>query len=415
MKKIILPQLAWFGAKKLELPVPDSWQVEQYRMAGHDRPALKPAAIKKAVATPIGSPPLHELARGKKEVVIVFDDMARVTRVAEIVPHILAELAEAGIVDSQIRFICGLGCHGGHDRLDFVKKLGEDVVARFPVYNHNPFGPCTYVGTTRTFGTKVYISDEVMKCDLRIGIGSVVPHPMSGYGGGGKIVLPGIASYATIEHNHRLAIEDMKKNRDKPVAGMGLFEKNPMRIDIEEAAVLSGLDVLVNAVVNMWGETVALYTGALVPTYAAAIKDAVSNYCTPRTNGENIVIANTFAKANEAMMLGLGAAFRALNPQGGEAVLIANAPDGQVTHYLMGSFGNNTGAALRLQARVPRFVNKVVVYSEYPDLAGRTFIEQSDKVAYLSQWDKVVEMLQEQHPDGARVAVFPLADIQYCA
>ena len=191
-----LPQLAWYGAKELEIKLPRSWRVEVCHMAGHDRPRMKSAAIKKAITNPIGRPPLREYARGKKEVVILFDDMARVTRVSEMVPHVLAELAAAGIADKQVRFIAANGCHGAMDRQAFARKLGEGVLARFPVYNHAPFDNCVYAGTTRR-GTRILINAEVMKCDLKIGIGSIVPHIMAGFGGGGKIVLPGVAAYET--------------------------------------------------------------------------------------------------------------------------------------------------------------------------------------------------------------------------
>ena len=108
---ITLPQLAWYGTKQLEFPLPDGWQAELYNMAGYNRPGMKPDEIRTSLANLIGMASLRELARGKNEVVIIFDDMARVTRVAEIVPFVLEELAQAGIPDSKIRFICALGNH----------------------------------------------------------------------------------------------------------------------------------------------------------------------------------------------------------------------------------------------------------------------------------------------------------------
>jgi nickel-dependent lactate racemase len=81
-------------------------------------------------------------------VVIIFDDIQRVTRVSKIVPFVLEELAEAGISDNAIRFICANGCHAAMDRSDMAKKLGEDVLRRFPVYNHNAFGNCVDAGVT---------------------------------------------------------------------------------------------------------------------------------------------------------------------------------------------------------------------------------------------------------------------------
>ncbi len=82
MNTIRVPQLAWYETKELELPLPDSWQAEVYNMAGYNRPAMKPDEIKASISNPIGIPPIRELAKGKKEVVIIFDDMTRVTRKA---------------------------------------------------------------------------------------------------------------------------------------------------------------------------------------------------------------------------------------------------------------------------------------------------------------------------------------------
>ena len=146
-----LPQLVWDGTATLELAFPDSWEIEMCHMAGHDRPALEASLIRQAILDPIGSPPISETAGGRKEVCIIFDDMSRPTRVATIIPFVLEELAKAGIGDHQIRFVCALGCHGALTRRDFVKKLGEDVVSRFPVFNHNLVGASTLVGTT-SFG-----------------------------------------------------------------------------------------------------------------------------------------------------------------------------------------------------------------------------------------------------------------------
>jgi len=413
MNTMVLPQLAWHGTKQLKLSLPDRWQVEFYNMAGWDRPAMKPEEIKDAIATPIGTAPLRELARGKKEVAIIFDDMTRVTRAAEIVPFVLEELAEAGIPDNRIRFICALGCHGAHNRLDFAKKLGEAIPARFPVYNHNPFAGCTYAGTTNTYGTELYINTEVMKCDFKIAIGMASPHPASGFGGGGKIILPGVASFESVKHNHRMAVQDAIRHRDNAVIGMAVFDNNPLRLDIEEAALLAGLDVLINCIVNMWGETVSVFAGALKPAYAAAVKESRSHYLTPPPQGEQIVIANTFAKANEGIAVGLGSAFKALSPQGGDVVLIANAPDGQVTHYLMGPFGRQASGELSFRIPVPPHVSRVCIYSEYPDVTGRDYIEESEKVLFTNKWDVVLEALQNSGRTNAKVAVYPSADIQY--
>jgi len=288
MSLVKLPQLAWYGTRELELPLPDDWQTKVYNMAGFNRPAMKPEEIKSALTNLIGSPPIRELARGKSNVGIIFDDMTRVTRVAEIVPFILEELAEAGVPDSKIQFICATGAHMAWDRVSFTKKLGEAILPRFPVFNHNPFDNCTFVGIT-SHGNDIYINTEVAKCDLKIAIGSVVAHPATGFGGGGKIVLPGIASMESIKRFHSLEAELKQKHGDKPVTGMGNFDNNPLRLEVEEAAVLAGLDVKIDCIVNMWGETVAVFAGALKPAFAAAVEEARTHYLTPGPEGEDII------------------------------------------------------------------------------------------------------------------------------
>jgi nickel-dependent lactate racemase len=414
MSIVKVPQLAWYEPRELALTLPDSWQVEVCNMAGYNRPALKPDEIKAAIRNPIGIPPIRELAKGRKEVVIIFDDMTRVTRVADVVPSVIDELNEAGIADSRIRFVMALGAHGARDRRDFVKKLGEDTLTRFPVYNHDAFTSCTYVGTTTTYGTKVCINEEVMKCDLKIAIGSVVPHPMSGFAGGGKIILPGVASFETIKYNHQMIFQKMRQPGGRPIAGMGVFDNNPFVADINEAATLAGLDVLINSIVNMWGETVAVFAGALEPAQEAAVREAKNHYLTPKVRDKDIVIANTFAKTNE-VTIGSAIAYPALKSENGDVVLIANTPEGQVTHYLIGCFGNTTGGALRPEPRLPQHVHQLIVYTEYPDLASQGWFEKSDRVMFLHKWDEVIQVLQKNHGRDAKVVVYPNSEIQYCA
>ncbi len=419
MKSISVPQMAWHETNELTLPLPDSWQVDVHNIAGHDRPAMTAEEIKAAIGSPIGTAPIGELAKGKQNVVILFDDMSRVTRAAAIVPAILQELAEAGVRDDQIRFICALGTHGALTRMDFAKKLGEDTMARFPVYNHHCFGNHRYVGKTATYGTEVHVNEEVMMCDLKIAISSVVPHPMSGFGGGGKIILPGVASFETVKQNHDAHAQTVRDNAAKPITGVGIYDDNPMARDVQEAALLAGLDVSINCIVNLWGETVALYAGALKPAFAAAVAVAKTHYLTPRGEGKDIVISNSYVKGNEAFM-GSAIARPALRPEGGDIVIIANNPEGQVTHYLFGPFGSfNWGSRPREVidwTKMPpppanQPVIRTIVYTKYPDLSTKPMF--GNVTHYVETWEEVLQVLKERHGAEAKVAVYPNSEIQY--
>jgi nickel-dependent lactate racemase len=405
MSNIIkLPQHPWHEPRELELLLPDNWQVEVCNMAGYNRPALSDDQIREAITNPIGAPRIKDMARGRKEVVIIVDDIHRVTRAAKIVPFVIEELEEAGIPDSNIRFIAALGNHAPMNRIDFAKKLGEAVVSRFPVYNHNPYENCTYIGTTSR-GTRVSINTEVMNCDFKISINSVQPHIFLVFSAGGKMILPGVASIDTTFANHKLKISD-KTN----------YETNEARLDGEEAARLAGLDVAIEGVVNTWGDTVALFAGDPVAAHDACVQEAKSHYLVPKAQDKDIVIANTYIKVTESIT-GLKTAF-SLNEKGGDFVLICNAIEGEVVHYLVGPWGKTIQGRQSSEKEifpfpVPTNINHLIMYSEYPDVVRLRWLEKSEKVMMMSNLDEVINALQEFHKEGAKVAVYPNADIAY--
>ena len=412
---IKLPQLAWYGCREMELKVPDNWQVDICNMEGYAVPAMKPEQIKAALKNPIASPPISELAKGKKEAVIISDDMSRITRVAQIVPFVLEELAEAGIPESKIRFMAALGCHGALGRSDLAKKLGEDIVARFPVYNHNSsVNGCTYAGTTSR-GIKVFANSEVMKCDLKIGIGSIMPHIMAGFGGGSKIIMPGITSLETNEAMHRLSARIRQENPEKPM-GMGVYPGNPVREEIDEAASIVGLNFKIDGLFNMWGETTHVFAGDPRAEFAAGVETARKHYLSPRATDKDIVIANTYIKVNEPHS-GITTTLPSIRSQGGDLVLVCNAPDGIVIHFLMGAFGLDTGGALSRKFPLPQKLNRMIVLNEYPEPSFAATFEPAEKVVLVREWGRVLELLNENHKDksSVQVAVYPSSEVQYCA
>jgi len=415
MQLVKVPQLAWYGPRDLELPLPDEWQVSMHYMSGYNRPSLESSELEAVIKNPIGTP-LREKAADKKEAVIVIDDLTRVTRTAKIVPYIIRELAAGGITDKHIRFICGLGLHAPMTREGFVKKLGEDIVARYRCFNHNPFGNCVLAGTTETFQSEVFINEEYMKCDLKIVITGCVPHPAAGFGGGSKMVFPGLASYQSISWNHGRSgtINYTKLELDtKPVQGMGLVDNNPFKKDVDEAAGIVGIDFLIECIVNLQGETCAIYAGDWRPVQAAAIGEAKTHYITPKVGDKSIVISNNYAKANEATV-GLTTAFPIASRNGGDIVLITNSPEGQVIHYLASPFGLTTFAEQHSDIVIPPHINQVIVFSEYPH-PGSSWFEENDKIVYISSWDEVLQVLRRRHGVGATVAVLPDATNQYFA
>jgi len=414
MISVRVPQLAWYEDDELEFQFPATWEVSVCRMTGHDRPSLSPDEIRRAVANPIGTRPIRELAKGRREVAIIFDDMTRPTRVAEILPFVLEELQAAGVRDGGVRFIAAVGAHGALTRHDFVKKLGEAVLERFPVYNHNPYENCTYLGETG-LGTPVSINSEVMACDVKIGFGSILPHPLTGFGGGGKIILPGVASIDTMAAHHRdLVMRLLTEGRD-PGIGLATFENNLMRQDIAEAARMAGLDVKIDVVLNGRGRTTGLFAGDPEQAHAGGVRLARETYATKAVEGSDIVILNAYSKASEVVL-----AVPTLGPLLGkervDVVFIANAPEGQVTHYLVRSFGKGMGGRLWSPASAPPDdLNDFIVLTPHIDIAGADWLATPESIVWAKTWPEVLDRLAKRHGDRAKVALVPDATMQYFA
>ncbi len=406
-----VPQLAWWGDIEAELSFPEKWSVTTCLMNGHNAPKLGDEGFRKAFANPIGAKPIRELARGKKNVVILFDDMSRPTKVAGIVPYVLEELAAAGVEEENIQFICALGTHGALTAFEFTKKLGVDIIARFNVYNHNPYENCTYIGETSR-GTPVSLNAEFMAADLKIGIGSIVPHQSAGFGGGGKIILPGIASMDTIAHNHGTVRLRAKESGIDNASGMGRHENNAMFLDIEETCRMSGLDVKIDAIVNARRDTTALFVGEPAAQFYEGMKLAREHYHTPLPEPPDVVVGNCNAKVNETL-IGKIVAESLVPETGGTLVMVTNNPWGEVPHYLRRTFGRHiAGRAGKRPGLAPK-IKKFIIQMPYQNKVSIDWLAPEESVHWAKTWPEVIAMLEKDYPDGASVAVVTDATIQY--
>jgi len=408
---ITVPQLAWWGDIEAELSFPKNWKVTVHHMHGHDAPKISPEEFRKAFANPIGCKPIRDLAKGKKNVVILFDDMSRPTKAAEIVPFILEELALAGVEEDTIQFICALGTHGPLTAYDFAKKLGEDIIGRFNVYNHNIYENCTYIGTTSR-GTPVSLNTEFMNADFKIGIGALLPHINVGFSGGGKIILPGIASIESIVYNHGPVRNRAKETGIDSNTGLGRNEDNAQLFDTEEACRMSGLDVKIDAIVNIKRDTTALFVGEPIAQFYEGIKLAKNHYLGPNPDNPDVVVANCNAKVNETV-IGTTLAESLLPSSGGTLVMITNNPGGEVCHYLRRRFGNHIAGRLWKAPSLSPKVKRFILLMPYKNKASIDWFASPESITWAKNWDDVRAVLETDYPDGAKVAIIPDATMQF--
>ena len=202
-------------------------------------------AIGEALAYPIGSPPLREMARPGERVCIVFTDVTRASPDHLLVPALLWELEAAGVRDEDITLLCGIGMHRPSTPAERIAKLGAEVTARYRVMDNEPQNPQALVDLGVTAGgVPVSAHRAAVEADLLIATGLVEPHQYAGYSGGRKTLAVGAAGERLIAHTHGPAFVD------HPGTRLGRVEGNPFHEAISEAARRANLRFILNVVLD---------------------------------------------------------------------------------------------------------------------------------------------------------------------
>lgn len=244
------------------------------------------AEIKRALAHPIGSPPLRELVKGKKNVVLVADDITRLTPTQVIIPVLLDECNAAGVTDDMVTLVIALGTHRFMTDEEILTKYGEETVRRIRIKNHpyKDLSSMVDLGVTDN-GGKLLINRDVYEADFKIGIGSVVPHHIPGYAGGAKIVQPGVSGEETTAYTHLLSVR-------APRSYLGVLE-NPVREEMDLMARKVGLNTIFNTVLNRHGQLVEAFFGDVAAAFRVGVKSASHVYAVEIPEEADIVLSSS--------------------------------------------------------------------------------------------------------------------------
>jgi nickel-dependent lactate racemase len=219
---------------------------------------------KHALNDPINSAPLRDCVSPSDTVAIIIEDKTRASPKKAILKVLLEELHGAGIPEKNISVIVALGTHRSLTLEELQSVYGEDVVERYPVINHNCYDPdLALIGKLRT-GMPVKINRKVYEATFKIGIGSILPHPMNGFGGGGKIIFPGVANFEAILEHHL-------KYSFRGGSGLGRLNGNPFYEEISALAIQSGLNFIINSVLDHDDMLFALVCGDPIEAHLAGV------------------------------------------------------------------------------------------------------------------------------------------------
>ena len=235
-----------YGKTGLEVTLPAERLIAPPLTIRDAAPLANPEAdLEAALANPIGSKPLAELAKGKKTACIVICDITRPVPNKQILPPILRTLEASGIPRAGITILIATGLHRPNEGEELVELVGEEIAKTYRCENH--FGKDRdshgYLGTTPN-GVPAWIDKRYLEAELKITTGLIEPHLMAGYSGGRKLICPGIAALETVKvwHGPRFL--------EHPKADCGSVEGNPVHEENTRIALMAGCDFIVNVCID---------------------------------------------------------------------------------------------------------------------------------------------------------------------
>lgn len=289
MKKYQLP----YGNGFQEVTLPEEKVL--YDIHGNKADVLEDitAATLAAVRCPIASQPLQKVVRKGDKVAVIVSDVTRLVRTAEFLPVIISEINAAGVPDEDITIIVATGTHRAHTQDEDIAVCGKDIVKRIKIHQHDSRNneELTDLGVT-SFGTPILIDSYVAEADKVIITGAVSLHPMAGFGGGRKAVMPGVSGHATIMHNHAIALAPKVGDGCNPLCETGLLEGNPLHEDMVEVTKKLDPAFLVNMVFTPEGKLHEVVAGHWYKAWEKGCKDLVAMAGVPIKELADVVFAS---------------------------------------------------------------------------------------------------------------------------
>lgn len=287
------------------------------------------ALVEAAMANPIRSAPLRELARGKRTACIAVTDATRQCPDHLLVPPMLRELEVGGIAREAITIVVAVGTHRASTNAEKREKLGDAIVDQYRVIDHDPYDPDQLLTCDATIdGIPVQLNRTVLESDLVLATGRVEPHQYAGYSGGGKTVAIGCAAEPVIAYTHGPAMLDRSGTR------LGVLAGNPFQEAVRQVADAAHVAFVANCVLDDDGALVAAAFGHPEGVQDVLAEQAAAMYVAPIERQFDIAVAGVgYPKDQNVYQASRAASYLHFAPTpvvrpGGVIIVPAGCPEG---------------------------------------------------------------------------------------
>ena len=266
-----------YGKNSITVELPDS--VQQISTHGGKALARPAEAVSEALNRPIASPPLVEIARGRKNCCIVISDITRPVPNAVILPPILKTLEESGIATENITILIATGMHRPNLGKELETMVGREIMDKYRIINHH----CQKREEMRTIavidGAPIEVNTHYLDADLKILTGLIEPHFYAGFSGGRKSILPGISSFDTMAFMHSYRVIDQLEKANCRL------ENNIFHDYATKVTEKAGVDFIVNVVINKDREITGVFAGHYDKAHRAGC-EMVTKHAVTELDGE---------------------------------------------------------------------------------------------------------------------------------
>ncbi len=404
-----------YGFKTLSLELQ-----AQVLTANSPRELPDPAVeIRRALANPLGTPPLREIVQTGERVVIVTSDITRYTGSELYLPILVEELNRCGIPDRDIEIVIALGIHRKQSSEEHRKILG-DLYGRIAVYDHECDDPEQLIDLGMTSsGLPVQINRRVMAADRVIVTGTIGLHYFAGFGGGRKSLVPGVASRETCMATHFTIFNPPQQGGRNAQACTANLEGNPVHQAILEAAKMIKPDFLLNTVLTTDKKIAQIFCGDLEQAHLAGCELARRLYTASMERPVDLAIIScgghpkdiNFIQSHKALDYGV----QAVHP-GGTVILLAACPDGFGNATFFNWFNYEDLDIFEKALRNRYEINGQTAWSTLSKartwrviLVSNFNQEQTEKMGMekANDLDQALQMAYKQLPEKPRVVVIP--------
>lgn len=260
---------------------------------------------------------------------VVVADKTRLCGYPQYLPVLAAALADRGAGMDRLRIYIAYGTHPRQGEAESRAAYGP-IYDQYQWVHHQCDEPDAFhrPGQTRR-GTPVRLRRDILGASCLITFGAISHHYFAGYGGGRKLIFPGLGEKEAIHANHGLFLDRAGRClaagcRPGAVAG------NPLAEDLAEVETFRSADLAIHGILDSHGRVCDL----LVGRGPAHFQDACARqaaHCEVRTGRYDLVLASCGGFPKDINFIQSHKAIHnaaALVRDGGQLIVLAQCPNG---------------------------------------------------------------------------------------